>query len=114
MSLRFEQRRALLMAFRLMVDLLHPSTRPRTVREMRERARAAIKHFPPLDENGEPMWSQDEFRTPGANTATHRKRTDRTSPGILGEKAPSGGADVTRRGATNGKTTNPKGTKWHH
>jgi hypothetical protein len=61
MSLRFEQRRALLKARDLLRDLLHPSTRPKTVKELRERAGSALRHYPFLDERGEPMWSQDEF-----------------------------------------------------
>jgi hypothetical protein len=61
MSLRFEQRNALLKARQLLRDLLHPSTRPKTVRELRQRASCALRHFPFLDERGEPMWSQDDF-----------------------------------------------------
>ena len=61
MSLRHEQRRALIKARDLLRDLLHPSTRPKTVRELRERASCALRHFPFLDERGEPLWSQDEF-----------------------------------------------------
>jgi hypothetical protein len=61
MSLKFEQRRALLKARDLLRDLLHPSTRPKTVPELRERAACALRHYPFLDERGEPMWSQDEF-----------------------------------------------------
>lgn len=64
MSLRCEQRRALLKARALLPDLLHPSTRPKTVKELRDRASGALKHFPFLDERGEPMWSQDEFDDP--------------------------------------------------
>ena len=61
MSLRHEQRRALIKARDLLRDLLHPSTRPKTVRELRERASCALRHFPFLGERGEPLWSQDEF-----------------------------------------------------
>jgi hypothetical protein len=61
MSLRFEQRNALLKARDLLRDLLHPSTRPKSVKEMRERALCALRHYPFLDERGEPMWSQDDF-----------------------------------------------------
>ena len=61
MSLRFEQRNALLKAWQLLRDLLHPSTRPKTVKELRQRASCALRHFPFLDERGEPMWSQDDF-----------------------------------------------------
>ena len=61
MSLKHEQRRALLKARDLLRDLLLPSTRPKTVKELRERASCALRHYPVLDERGEPMWSQDEF-----------------------------------------------------
>jgi hypothetical protein len=61
MSLRFEQRNALLKARQLLRDLLHPSTRPKTVKELRQRASCALRHFPFLDERGEPLWSQDDF-----------------------------------------------------
>jgi hypothetical protein len=61
MSLKHEQRRALLKARDLLRDLLYPSTRPKTVKELRERASCALRHYPFLDERGEPMWSQDDF-----------------------------------------------------
>jgi hypothetical protein len=61
MSLRFEQRNALLKARQLRRDCLDPKKRPKTVKELRERAYSALRHFPFLTEQGEPMWSQDEF-----------------------------------------------------
>ena len=61
MSLKFEQRRALLKARDLLRDLLNPQKRPKTVKELRQRVSSAVRHFPPLDERGEPLWSQDEF-----------------------------------------------------
>jgi hypothetical protein len=61
MSLRFEQRNALLKARQLLRDCLDPQKRPKTVKELRERASSALRHFPFLDERGEPLWSQDEF-----------------------------------------------------
>jgi hypothetical protein len=64
MSLRFEQRRALLKARDLLRDLLDPKRRPKTVRELRERASSALRHYPFLTERGEPMWSQDGFDDP--------------------------------------------------
>lgn len=64
MSLKFEQRRALLKARDLLRDCLDPKRRPKTVKELRERASCALKHFPMLDERGEPMWSQDKFDDP--------------------------------------------------
>jgi hypothetical protein len=61
MSLKYEQRRALLKSRDLLRDLLDPKRRPKTVKELRERAACALRHFPFLDERGEPLWSQDEF-----------------------------------------------------
>jgi hypothetical protein len=61
MSLRFEQRRALLKVRVLLYDLLNPQRRPKTVKELRQRVSSAVRHFPPLDERGEPLWSMDEF-----------------------------------------------------
>jgi hypothetical protein len=61
MSLRFEQRNALLKARNLLRDCLDPQKRPKTVKQLRERAYSALRHFPFLDERGEPLWSQDEF-----------------------------------------------------
>jgi hypothetical protein len=61
MSLKFEQRNALLKARHLLRDCLDPKKRPKTVKELRVRASSALRHYPFLDERGEPMWSQDEF-----------------------------------------------------
>ena len=60
-SLRYEQRAALLKARDLLRDLLDPQRRPKTVKELRQRVSSAVRHFPPLDERGEPLWSMDEF-----------------------------------------------------
>ena len=61
MSLKHEQRNALLKARQLLRDCLDPKKRPKTVRELRERAHSALRHYPFLDERGEPYWSEDEF-----------------------------------------------------
>jgi N-acetyl-anhydromuramoyl-L-alanine amidase len=61
MSLRFEQGKALLKSRNLLRDCLDPQKRPKTVKELRERAYSALRHFPFLDERGEPLWSQDDF-----------------------------------------------------
>jgi hypothetical protein len=61
MSLRHEQRRALLRSRDLLCDLLDTQKRPKTVKELQVRVLSALRHFPFLDERGEPMWSQDEF-----------------------------------------------------
>ncbi len=64
MSLRYEQYAALRRTRQLLSDLLHPSTRPKTVKELRGRASACIRHFPLLAESGKPIWSQDDFTSP--------------------------------------------------
>ena len=61
MSLKFEQRKSLIKVRALLYDLLNPQQRPKTVKELRQRVSSAVRHFPPLDERGEPLWSQDEF-----------------------------------------------------
>ena len=60
-SLRYEQRRALLRTRELLWDMLDPNRRPKTVKELRMRVFCAMRHFPLLDERGEPLWSQDDF-----------------------------------------------------
>jgi hypothetical protein len=61
MSLRYEQRRALLKARELLWDMLDRNKRPKTMKELRMRVCSAMRHFPPFDERGEPIWSQDNF-----------------------------------------------------
>ena len=62
MSLGYEQQRALLQSRDLLRDLLDRKKTPRTPKEVRERARGCLRHFPFLDgETGEPMFSRDEF-----------------------------------------------------
>ena len=61
MSLRYEQRAALLKSRNLLRDLLDPQKRPKTVKDLRLRVVSALRHFPLLDERGEPLWSQDSF-----------------------------------------------------
>ena len=64
MSLRYEQRQALLKARDLLCDLLDHNTRPKTVKELKQRASSALRHFSVLDYRGEPLWSQDDFDDP--------------------------------------------------
>ena len=61
MSIRYEQRRALSKARELLWDMLDRNKRPKTMKELRMRVCSAMRHFPPLDERGEPIWSQDNF-----------------------------------------------------
>ena len=64
MSLRYEQYWSLRRTRQLLSDLLHPSTRPKTVKELRARASACLRHYPFLEESGKPIWSQDDFASP--------------------------------------------------
>jgi hypothetical protein len=41
--------------------MLDRNKRPKTMKELRMRVCSAMRHFPPLDERGEPIWSQDNF-----------------------------------------------------
>ena len=61
MSLRYEQYHALKMTRDLLRDLLDPKLRPKTQKEMRERVLGCLRHYPFLEESGEPMFSKDEF-----------------------------------------------------
>lgn len=61
MSIRTEQYRALQMTRALLRDLLDRSKTPRVPKEVRERAYRALRHYPLLMENGEPVFSRDEF-----------------------------------------------------
>lgn len=64
MSLKFEQCYSLVKTQKFLRDLMHHSTRPKTVKEMRDRAYSCLKHFPFLDETGKPIWSKDNFPCP--------------------------------------------------
>lgn len=57
MSLKHEQYEALKRSQELLHDLLDPKKRPKKVSELRERVRRCLRHFPPLDKNGEPLFS---------------------------------------------------------
>ena len=64
MSLKFEQYRALHSTREFMWDLLRPGLTPGVPRSIRDRASRCLRHFPLLKENGEPMFSRDEFECP--------------------------------------------------
>lgn len=64
MSLRYENYYALYKTREFLRDLLHSSTRPKTGKELKDRAYSCLRHFPFLKDNGEPMFSQDEFPCP--------------------------------------------------
>ncbi len=61
MSLRYEQYNSLKRTQEFLRSLLTAETRPKTVKELREEAHRCLRHFPPLHESGQPLWSQDEF-----------------------------------------------------
>jgi hypothetical protein len=62
MSLRYEQYWALRKTRQFLYDLLHPSTRPKTIGELKRRALSCSRHFPHLKENGRPIFSKDGFK----------------------------------------------------
>jgi len=61
MSLRYEQEASLLMTREFLLDLLNTSTRPKTVKQLKERAKRCLRHYPPLDAHGNPIFSNDDF-----------------------------------------------------
>lgn len=71
MSLRLEQYHALHRTREFLRDLLTVDRYPRTKAEMRERACRCLKHYPFLRENGEPMFSQDNFGLETRNEKHH-------------------------------------------
>lgn len=44
-----------------LLDLLRPNTRPKTVKGLKERAQRCLRHYPPLDKDGSPIFSSDGF-----------------------------------------------------
>ena len=61
MTLRYQQYNSLLVTRKLLSDLLTVERYPRTKKEMRERVRWCLKHYPHLDEQGQPYWSPDDL-----------------------------------------------------
>lgn len=62
MSLRFEQYHALKKTQQFLRDIYDPAKRPKTVKEWRLRASSCLRHFPFLKEDGEPIFSKDDFK----------------------------------------------------
>ena len=58
MSLRYEQYQSLKSVKELLHQILY-KTMPRS--EMKKKIIQALRHYPPLTEAGEPIFSQDEF-----------------------------------------------------
>jgi len=62
MSLRYEQYNSLKQTRELLRSLMYSETFvTKSVNELREEAHRCFRHFPPLHESGQPLWSQDEF-----------------------------------------------------
>lgn len=61
MSLKREQFRSLAVTQAFLFDLLDPKRRPKTVKELKDRAHRCLRHWPPLKTDGEPMFSKDNF-----------------------------------------------------
>lgn len=73
MSLKFEQYNALLSTRKLLHDILTVDNYPKTKKEMRLKAYRCLKHFPFLDETGEPVFSNDNFPCPKINREFEEK-----------------------------------------
>jgi hypothetical protein len=61
MSLKYEQYNSLKLTRSFLCDLLSTKTRPKTIRETKERVYQCLRHFPRLEENGKPIFSNDDF-----------------------------------------------------
>lgn len=64
MSLKYEQLCALVRTKEFLQDLLTVDKYPKTKKEMRDRVYRCLRHFPYLDETGEPQFSKDDFECP--------------------------------------------------
>jgi hypothetical protein len=58
MSLKSEQYESLRRTRELLYDLLDSKKRPKSVKETKDRASRCLRHFPPLREDGEPLFSK--------------------------------------------------------
>ncbi len=59
MSLKNEQYRALLKTKEFLRDLMDSKKRPKRVSEINARAYGCLRHFPPLDKDGKPLFSKN-------------------------------------------------------
>jgi hypothetical protein len=82
MSLRYEQCYALYKTREFLRDLLSTDTRPKTVKELKDRAYSCLKHFPFLKENGEPIFSQDDFPCPPIKRYEQKPEDEHTLPTV--------------------------------
>lgn len=58
MSLKHEQYNSLIYTRDFLYDLLDPKKRPKKQSEIKDRVRRCLRHYPPLDENGQPIFSK--------------------------------------------------------
>ena len=61
MSLRYEQYRALKMTQDFLRKINNSYLKDLNKRELQDEARRCLHHFPFLHDNGQPIWSRDEF-----------------------------------------------------
>ena len=61
MSIRIEQYRALKMTKEFLFEMLDSKKTPRVPGDVRRRASRCLRHYPPLFQNGEPMFSKDDI-----------------------------------------------------
>lgn len=62
MSLRYEQHTALKRTRDFLRQII-AGEYPKTRAEMRRLASGCLRHFPPMNDHGKPMFSRDEFTT---------------------------------------------------
>ena len=67
MSLRYEEYHSLLITREFLYDLMNSKKRPKTVKELKRRASKCLKHYPFLNENGMPIFSNDNFTHENGN-----------------------------------------------
>ena len=68
MSIRIEQYWALVNAQNLLCSLLDPKQTPGIPGKIRRQAHACLRHYPPFDINGVPLFSQDNTGLEDADT----------------------------------------------
>lgn len=61
MSLKYEQYNSLKETRNFLRDLLDPKLAPKTRKEMKIRVSRCLRHYPFLEENGKPIFSNDNF-----------------------------------------------------
>jgi hypothetical protein len=59
MSIKIEQYHSLKITKEFLRDLLDFQERPKSVKEMKQRASQCLRHFPVLDDDGKPYFSKE-------------------------------------------------------